>query len=292
MTSSDFAIITPSYTPDFERCKLLTWSVQQFCQSSATHYIIVTRQDYPLFKQLQGPRTEVITVESILPRWLFKFPLVKNGWLSLKTPPVRNWVAQQLIKLSIGQHLNQEVMTFVDSDLAFIRPFNLQSFVQGSQVRLFRVEVDDPARPANSWEAAAAKLLGLPVQPIANYIGGIVTWKRENVLKLHRHIEEVSGRDYMETLCRSWHLSEYILYGAFVDSILQEKAGHFWNDRPVCKEYWNTTDLSDTELADFFQEINDEHLAVMISAKARITPSRYQSLIEAIPSRVPSVVKT
>jgi hypothetical protein len=287
MKSSDFAIITPSYTPDFERCKLLAWSVQQFCQSSATHYIIVTHQDYPLFKQLQGSRTEVITVESILPRWLFKLPLIKNGWLSLKTPPIRNWVAQQLVKLSVGQYLNQEVMTFVDSDLTFIRPFDLQNFVQGSQVRLFRVKVDDPTRAANPWENAAAKLLGLPAQPIANYIGGIVTWKRENVLKLHRHIEQVSGRGYMETLCRSWHLSEYILYGAFVDSVLQN-AGHIWNDRPVCKEYWNPTQLTDDELATFFQEVNDEHLAVMISAKANIAPSRYQSLIKTIPAAVSS----
>lgn len=284
MKSPEFAIITPSYTPDFERCKLLAWSVQEFCQTPATHYIIVTRKDFPLFKQLQGPHTEIITVESILPKWLIKLPFVKNGWLSLKTPPVRNWIAQQLVKVSVGQHISQDVMTFVDSDLAFIRPFSLQNFVQDSKVRLFRVGVDDSERAVTPWEKSAANLLSLPVKPIPNYIGGVVTWKRDNVLKMHRHIEQVSGRDFVEALCYSWHLSEYILYGAFAEFVLQEDSGHFWSDRPICQEYWNPVNLSEPELVTFFREINAEHIAVMISAKANIPSHRYQALIEAIPS--------
>jgi hypothetical protein len=283
MKTPQFALITPSYTPDFERCKLLAWSVQQFCQTPVTHYIIVTRKDFPLFKQLQGPNTEVITVDSVLPKWLIKLPFIKNGWLSLKTPPIRNWVVQQLVKISVGQHISQDVMTFVDSDLTFIRPFNLQNFVQDSQVRLFRVDVDRE-RPVTPWEKSAAKLLDLPVKPIPYYIGGIVTWKRDNLLQMHRHIEQVSGRDFVETLCYSWELSEYILYGAFVEFVLQENSGHFWDDRPICMEYWNPVGLSDENLVDFFQDINAEHIAVMISAKANISPHRYQALIEAIPS--------
>jgi Family of unknown function (DUF6492) len=287
MKSPEFALITPSYTLDFERCKLLARSVQEFCQSSVTHYIIVTRKDFPLFKQLQGSHTEVITVESILPKWLIKLPFIKNGWLSLKTPPIRNWVVQQLVKISVGQHISQEIMTFVDSDLTFIRPFNLQNFVHDSQVRLFRVNANvdvNQERPATPWEKSAAKLLGLPVRPTPFYVGGIVTWKRDNLLKMYRHIEQVSGRDFIETLCYSWNLSEYNLYGTFVEFVLQEGSGHFWDDRPICKEYWKPVDLSDEDLAAFFQEITAEHIAVMISAKANISPHRYQALIEAIPS--------
>jgi len=283
MKNPQFALITPSYTPDFERCKLLAWSVQQFCQTPVTHYIIVTRKDFPLFKQLQGPHTEVLIVESILPKWLIKLPFIKNGWLSLKTPPVRNWVVQQLVKISIGQHISQDIMTFVDSDLTFIRPFSLQNFVQDSQVRLFRVDVDQQ-RPLTPWEKSVAKLLDLPVQPTPFYVGGIVTWRRDNVLKMHRHIEEVSGQGFVETLCRSWELSEYMVYGTFVEFVLKENSGHFWDDRPICKEYWEPVGLSDEDLATFFQEITTDHIAVMISAKANIPPHRYQALVEAIPA--------
>jgi hypothetical protein len=173
MSQFEFAVVTPSYTPDFDRCKLLARSVQKFVQP-ATHYIIVTRKDYPLFKKLQGPKTEILVVESLIPRWFFKLPLLKNGWLSFKTPPVRNWILQQIVKLSAGLHLEKDVLIYADGD----------------------------------------------------------------------------------------------------------QSGHFWETRGLCKEYWNPVHLSDAELESFLSNIEPECVAVMISAKAGISPSRYQALLE------------
>lgn len=276
MKQFEFAVITPSYTPDFERCKLLARSVQKFVQP-ATHYIIVTQKDFPLFKQLQGPTTEILIVESLIPRWLFKMPLFKNGWFSLKTPPVRNWILQQIVKLSAGFQIEKDVLVYVDSDLSFIRPFDLQTLVRGDQVRLFRA---DDFQPIGDWDVATAQLLGLPVQKFANYLQGIVTWRHDNVVKLFQHLEAVSGQEAIETLCRSWHLSEYQLYGSFVEHCLQENVGHFWDTRALCKEYWTPVNLSDAELETFLSNIEPEYVAVMISAKAGIAPKRYQALLE------------
>lgn len=276
MKQFDFAVVTPSYTPDFERCKLLARSVQKFVQP-ATHYIIVTQKDFPLFKQLQGPTTEILVVESLLPRWLFKLPLFKNGWFSLKTPPVRNWILQQIVKLSAGCQIEKDVLVYVDSDLAFIRPFNLQTLVRDDQVRLFRA--DDP-RPIGEWDLATAQLLGVPPQKFANYLHGIMTWRHDNVVKLFQRLEAVSGQGAIETLCRSWHLSEYQLYGTFVDHFLGDQSGHFWDAQGLCKEYWNPVNLSDAELSRFLANVEPEYVAVMISAKAGIPPKRYQALLE------------
>lgn len=276
MKQFEFAVITPSYTPDFERCQLLARSVQKFVQP-ATHYIIVTQKDFPLFQQLQGPRTEILVVESLIPRWLFKVPLLKNGWFSLKTPPVRNWILQQIVKLAAGFQIDKDVLIYVDSDLSFIRPLNLQTLVRGDRVRLFRAEQD---RPIEEWDLATAKLLGLPPQKFPNYLHGIVTWRHDNVVKLFQHLEAVSGRGAIETLCRSWHLSEYQLYGAFVEHFLPERSGHFREPYGLCKEYWNPVNLSDAELEDFLSNIGPECVAVMISAKAGISPARYQALLE------------
>ncbi len=276
MKQFEFAVVTPSYTPDFERCKLLARSVQKFVQP-ATHYIIVTQKDFPLFKQLQGPTTEILVVESLIPRWLFKMPLFKNGWLSLKTPPVRNWILQQIVKLSAGFQIQKDVLIYVDSDVSFIRPFDLQTLVRGEQVRLFRAEQDGPI---DDWDRASAKLLGLPPQKFANYLQGIMTWRHDNVVKLFQHLEAVSGQGAIETLCRSWHLSEYQLYGTFVDHFLQDQSGHFWDAGGLCKEYWDPANLSDTELEHFLSNTEPNHVAVMISAKAGISPNRYQALLE------------
>jgi hypothetical protein len=292
MYTMDIAVVTPSYAPDFERCQLLNWSVNQFIAPPTKHYILVPRKDFSLFRSLQGPRTEIIVVESILPWWLIKPPFVKNGWFSFKTPPIRNWILQQIVKLSVGQCLQEEIIVFADSDAAFIRPFDLQNFVQGDRVRLFRVGnlTEEQIAYAADWNQSAEKLLGLPAKTIGkNYISGLLTWKRSNVLKLYEHLERVSGRGWVETICYAWHLSEYVLYGSFVEYVLQEQMGHFYDDRPLCREYWAADDMSNQSLEQFFQSVTPDQIAVMISSKAHIKPDRYRVIIESFAAAEPAV---
>jgi hypothetical protein len=287
MNKLEFGIITPSYAPDFERCQLLSWSIQHFISPEITHYIIVDARDLPLFRQLKSPNTEIITVESILPWWIQRVPLIKNGWLSLKTFFIRNWLLQQIVKLAVAQHINKDIFVFVDSDVTFIRPFNLKSFVREDKTRLFRVpnqynrEFVDKHPVFEKWRQTASNLLGLPQisLPTPGYIGNIITWRRDRLLKLYEHIEKISGRGWMKTICGSLHLSEYILYGTFVDQVLQEQSGHYYDSGRICHEYWANKSMSDQQMQEFFAGVLPEDKAVMISAKARISPERYQHLI-------------
>jgi hypothetical protein len=288
MNKLDFAIITPSYAPDFERCRLLSWSIQKFLSPSVTHYIIVDARDLPLFRQLQRPNTEIISVESVLPWWIQRLPFVKNGWFSLKTVFIRNWLLQQIVKLAFAQHVDKDVFAFVDSDVTFIRPFNVESFVREDQVRLFRVadqcttEFIGENLIYGKCFQTATNLLGLPPVslPTAGYIGNIITWKRDNLFKLYQHIESISGKEWIETVCSSWYLSEYILYGVFVDQVLKEQSGHFYDSGRICHEYWSTQTMSDDQLEQFFAELLPDDKAVMISAKAGISPQQYQNLVK------------
>ena len=50
------ALVTPSYKPDFERCKLLTESVECCLQGDVTHYLVIDRKDFHLFKQLTSSK--------------------------------------------------------------------------------------------------------------------------------------------------------------------------------------------------------------------------------------------
>jgi hypothetical protein len=100
MKTFDFCIVTPSYAPDFERCRLLCKSIEQFVTPPVDHYVIVERRDLRLFRQLQGSRTEILPVQSILPWWIRRLPGARRWWLSMKTPPIRNWICQQLIKIA------------------------------------------------------------------------------------------------------------------------------------------------------------------------------------------------
>ena len=133
-----FGLVTPSYFQDFERCQLLCKTRKKFWPESVKHYIIVDARDISLFKVLGDSSTEILAVEDILPWWIKRLPLFQQGWISFKGLPIRNWILQQLVKLSIATVLEEDILGFVDSDVAFIRAFDPSSFVQEERVRLYR----------------------------------------------------------------------------------------------------------------------------------------------------------
>ena len=238
MSELKFCLITPSYKPDFGRCRLLAESVDKYAVSQIHHYVIVDRKDFKLFQQLENSNRTVITVESILPWWIQKIPILKNGWFSWKTLPLRNWLIQQIVKLEIANHITEDIFVFVDSDVAFIKPFDYQHFVRDSKVRLFRESIFPSAFfNLNSqliWCSKANFLLGLPPMrkidsqnPFIGYIGNLITWKRNNVLLLRQHIEKITQKSWLKAIAECGTISEYILYGIFVDCILKENSGHY-----------------------------------------------------------------
>ncbi len=278
MSKTEFAIITASFAPDFERCALLVRSIQEYISPASRHYLIVDQRDLPLFRELSGPGVEIMTVESVLPGWIRRLPGSNRWWLSLKTPPVRNWILQQSVKLAIGRLIPEDVLVFVDSDVTFIRPCSLNQFVKDGQVRLFRIPDEGRIPSQYAWHQTAARLLGLPPRDYfgARFIGNAISWRRDNIIKLHDHIERVSGRSWMETVLRQWRLSEYILYGAFVDHVLGDDSGHYRDTHNLCHEYWNSVPMSDEQLGEFFANVRPNQAAVMISARANMPAQQYE----------------
>jgi hypothetical protein len=285
-TSLTACLITPSYAPDFERCRLLCESVAQFVYPQIPHYIIVDKKDLKLFSHLQNNYTHILTKESILPWWIWRIPFLKNSWFSLKTPPIRGWLVQQLIKIGIAHHVTEDILIFVDSDVAFIRSFEVESIIHENQVRMFSdpESIFDYMETHRKWYDTAAQLVGTDPIPFpgTDYIVQLAMWRRENVLKLCNHIEKISGKSWIETLGSVWNLSEYVLYGVFIESILKEESGHYYDPQDLCHPYWGEDALSDRELQEFFDKISPHHVAIMISAKAGMSVTKYQELIQQI----------
>lgn len=274
------ALVTPSFKPDFERCKLLCQSVDKWVDPSIEHHIIVDKRDLPLFSQLQNHRTRLRTVEEMIPSWIRRLPGASRWWLSLKTIPVRNWILQQLVKLSVAEHVDARGYIFVDSDVCFVRPFSDQQVLQGDTLRLFAVPGAANLPTHRRWHRSAAKLLGLEQRDYfgSTYIGNQITWRRDVLRSLHRRLEAVSGRSWQEAICSTWHFSEYILYGIFAEHILNG-FGHYCTDVPLCHISWDYDLKTDSDIERFFSEIKDFHRAVMVSAKQRIDPERYMHLV-------------
>ena len=112
------------------------------------HYLLVEDGDVALFRDLEGPRRRVIPESALLPPWLKPRPdplsfgkrRVWTGFRALLrgVRPLRGWHAQQLRKFALATISAEDVVLFADSDMLFLRPFDLASLTEGDAVRLYR----------------------------------------------------------------------------------------------------------------------------------------------------------
>jgi len=290
MTDPQIAIITPSYRRDLERCRLTVESVNRFLPASMTHYLVIDRRDLSLFRPLAGPRTKIVTAEDLLPWWIVRLPKVNKVWMSFRTLPVRSWIVQQLMKLSVASRIDAEVYCFVDSDVAFIRPMGPTSLVDDGRVRLFRRpgHADQPSH--HRWHRSAAALLGLEPRDYfgADYIGNMITWRRDNLLALHEHIERTTGKHWLRAVASQLHLSEYILYGLFVEHVLGiDTAGHDAQSHDLCHCSWDYRIEGPDDIDRFFDaELAPEIKAVLIQSNLKLPMDAYADRVRQLQARV------
>ena len=274
------SLVTCSFSGDFDVCRLLCESVDQFAPDVA-HRLYVPAKDVALFAGLASPRRTVATQDSLLPRWFWKVPLPSQAWRRrLRLPrrnvyltpyslPVRGWIAQQIMKIAATEVADTEIVVHVDSDNALIRPLRREDLERGGRVRLYRnpEKVDQPSH--RLWHAAAARLLGLPASDFhgAEYIDQLVVWRRSALLRMTARLSARAGVDWRVALARAPHFAEYILYGVFVDRVLGlEAAGHFAEPRSLCLSRWEGEFADAADEARFLAAIEPHHVACLIQS--------------------------
>ncbi len=265
-----YALVTPSHALDFERCRILVESIRRSAAEGIDHYMVVDRRDEQLFGVLRSRRTHLVVKQDILPPWLYQIPFRPKWWLNLKGLPVRGWIIQQLVKLSIDAITDADVCVFLDSDTIVTRRFDPRGAEREGKVPLFKEILPAELGHNNRWHAAAGRLLGLAPRRtyLTSYVSIPLTWRRENVIKLHRHIEHTTGRGWVESLCGLGTLSECVLYGRFCAEILREQSGHYFDDTVQMLSYWGTTPLDDAGLRVMRAGMRAEHVCAMVSARS------------------------
>jgi len=283
----DIAIITPSYAPDYQRCKLLCESIKKFVTNYKKHVIVVDKQDYELFKSLENDKTEIVIKQEILPRWIIKLPLLTKWWLSLKSLPVRGWILQQIVKLSTHEFVDAEVYIFADSDVVFIRPFDASSVIDNGKVRLCstsRKQEDYNDKRKQSWHLYAAKSFAINDSEILtrDYISQLVCWRRDTLQKLTKYLSGNKHDSWKEKLCNNLDFSEYILYGIFVEHILDEDSGHYRDSQELCYCSWHENISNEIELNNFLNNVPRKFNSVLVQSNLNIEMEYYREQILAL----------
>jgi hypothetical protein len=269
----ELAVLTPSYAPDLELCRDLNRSVLRFTPPEVVHHIVMPDRDRALFAPLAGERTRLWSAGDLLPGRMQPLPGL-NMWLNLRRPfpPVRGWVQQQVVKFQAAARLDADVLVLADSDVRFVRPASARTFGVGRRLLFFRQEaaVDERLPRHLRWHAVARRLLGLPPPgppPLPDYVSAFNVWDRRVVLALAERVERVTGRPLADAVAAELHVSEFILYGVFVDEVLGTGGVRITGDM-LCHSWWPEVPLSAAGADRFVRARPPGHVAVMISAKS------------------------
>ena len=270
------ALVTVSYAADFERCALLVETARRY--ADLPHYIVVSRADFPRFSSLLGGRTRLVVIEDIWPWRLVEVQRVRL-WLSLYAPPMRGWILQQVVKLAAADFVGEEVLVFADSEVAFVRPFDASHVVDGAgRVRLYHCPGFGKTGRHLQWQRAAARLLGLEPRFFgADYVGNIITWRRDTLLQLRERIS-AHHRDWRRAVCRRLDLSEYTLYGIFVESVLGG-AGHYPDEHHLCHALWTLDGDPTASLRNHLSTLGPSQVAVQIQSRLGIPVAVYREAL-------------
>lgn len=270
---SDLAVITPSYAPDFEICRDLNASVLAHMPDSVEHYVITPRRDRDLFACLNGKRTTVWSVNQLLPTTVKDVPWA-NAWMNLRHigPPIRGWIMQQVVKFLAAARVEADVLLLADSDVTLVRPVTVETFRPTGRLRMYRKDaaINESMSRHITWHDNARKILGIPPArpPLPDYISALNIWDRRTVMALRDRLQDTTGRSWIEAITSQLHISEFILYGVFVDEILADADVEPYESM-LCHSYWDTKPLSLEAAKRFAGSIRDDDIAVMISAKSR-----------------------
>ena len=247
------------------------------------HYIIVETDDLVLFKSLSGPRRTILEMEALLPpsfHHLTRIPIINNRslWFSWGTRFMLGWHVQQLVKIEMAFQVSEQGLLYCDSDVFFVRRFDVAGLNNNGRFRFF--SSPDKYEESNISNAnyiiASGRQLGLKERlfPSSAYVENLITWHRPTVQALCAHIQNISGRSWQLALGRKVIISEYTLYGLFVDRILEDRSHLIYQHEALCKTVWHREVMDDSALEAFCTDVQDPFVALGVQSFAGISVDR------------------
>jgi hypothetical protein len=290
------ALVTPTYAPDYEFCRLLSRSVREFLPGSVHHYLVVQHDDLPLFQRLANDRTTVLSQREFLPRSFRRLPGTpfarparrsRARYVASATfRPFGGWLIQQVVKLSIAEALDADCVVCVDSDVTFVRDVDLSLFVRDGRTRFFRKPDGITAAMERhvSWQANAASMLGLAPGPVPgpDYISSMVAWDKQVIKEMRERVERTTGRSLPEAVVRAHAFSEYLLYGTYVDRVLGDQAPVFVEPSSGCHSYWEAEPLTPGRKDAFVRAFGATDVAVHLQSVSGTDADVRQSVIATL----------
>ena len=286
----ELTFFTPSFRGDLERFVLLRKSIKRFYHGVAQHIVVVPKEDVSLFnRELAGDNIKVLAQNDFVSSYYYPrkwYPLLKRAFPSqawrFQTYAGRpGWVIQQIVKLSLPEKVNESVTAILDSDLFFIRPFdNSDLEVEGDKQILVRTEPTTESGKHRKYMEAARRLLGLaPGSTDHHYMAYPAIWYSDWVKKLRKHIESIHQKPWQKVLYEADMISEYLIYGIFVEEILKPENLKVRLD-PFHYIIWDQNSYTRFISGEFAKKNNNKIICAVVQSNLQIPVDQYRASLE------------
>jgi hypothetical protein len=203
------------------------------------------------------------------------------------------WIIQQIVKLNSPSLVSEGAIIFLDSDLFFFRPFDLNSLGIDKNRMLVRILPETESARHRHHIVKAREILALPSghETEQTYMGYPAIWYSDWVQQMHSYLERISGKHWQHALFDAGHISEYTLYGIYLDEVLQPK-GLTIRDKRFNIMAWDRDSFVQLKTAMLRPEFQaDEHISLVIQSNVGIPTAEYEDMLKHILANAEAEIK-
>ena len=309
----EIAALTPTFRRDIKYFELLHESVLRFTPNNVCHHIIIPDEDIALFSGWKSSRLAIHTTRSLLPKGFLSIsalskligtlPYAKSlpalralsrGELFLDIrspwPPIRGWVLQQILKFAAVGSMNVDAVLMLDSDVVLVNRISSDDLVHGGAVRFYRKPkaILPEMTKHIAWHETARRILGIPERlhtEAADYVPSFLVWDPSIVRAIQKRLEEVNQRDWSRVLARELTVSEWTIYGSYVDHLGTDTNRSFVSSNSLCSSYWDASALNRDNIARFVASVSQSDLAILVQSTSGTSQEIRKEIVETVLSR-------
>ena len=179
--------------------------------------------------------------------------------------------------------MNEDGLAYCDSDTFFLKPFDVASLTQASKFRLYRnaVATEPSLAPNPAYTRVGLEMLDLPLEGKYHaYVDNFVTWRRESVLGLQQHLGRKHGGEWRRAFRNRMKVSEYNLYGLYVDHLANADETLFHTTQHLCKTRWHREPMTAEQIQQFCEVLEPQQVMVGIQSFAGVDVSLLEQQFE------------
>jgi len=236
--------VLPLTCADYERFRVLDYSIQRFFECLNILWIVTKDSEYKeLSGKIRGRNYEVLSESSLIPELRYyrgvMRPIVSAR---LRRNQRLGWFIQQLVKMAIASSVETDFYMTFDADVVCVKPVRFEALVQGGRGVTNTTNEDWHAE----WYGWSEKVLGMKRSGITHGVTPAL-FNKTAMLKLHDYLAGrtstpiralarlAPSQSALEAACLSWraHLlrnvpwTEYGLYNTYLENTNQFERYHF-----------------------------------------------------------------